>query len=128
MVVAADSADAAGDEVSIARVFALHEDAVPAKDGRGAVTLGHMLVLEVDLGKDAQAAHDSGDRVPVHFHQIPFLARNVSSRCGNSAHSIAPLDSRSFTGSLSAFDFISTFWRGIRWSARLVHAATSVLY
>ena len=73
MIVAADAANAAGDEVGVARIFALHEDAVAAKDRRGAVTLRHMLVLKVDLGKDAQAAHDTGDRVPVHFHQVPLL-------------------------------------------------------
>ena len=73
VVVAANAANAAGDEVSVARVFALHENAVPAKDGRGAVALDHMLVLEVDLGKDAEAAHDPGNRVPVHFHQVPFF-------------------------------------------------------
>ena len=86
VIVAADTADATGNEVSVARVFALHEDAVPAKDGRGAVALDHMLVLEVDLGKNAQAAHDPGDRVPVHFHQVPLLAGNILGRCGNSAH------------------------------------------
>ncbi len=91
MVVAANTADAAGDEVSVARVFALHEDAVPAKNGRGAVTLDHMAVLKVDLGKDAQAAHNASDRVPVHFHQISLFAGNILCRCGNSAHSIAPL-------------------------------------
>ena len=94
MVVAADAADAAGDEVSVARIFALHENAVPAKDGRGAVTLDHMLVLEIDLGKDAQAAHDPGDRVPVHFHQVSLFPGNILCRCGDSAHSIAPLRSQ----------------------------------
>ncbi len=74
VVVAADSADAAGDEVGVARIFALHENAVAAKDGRGAVALRHLPVFEIDFGKDAQAAHDPGDRVPVHLHQIPFLA------------------------------------------------------
>ena len=42
VVVAADAADAAGDEVSVARIFAFHENAVSAKDGGGAVTLGHL--------------------------------------------------------------------------------------
>jgi hypothetical protein len=40
VVVAADAADAAGDEVGVARILALHEDAVAAKDRRGAVALG----------------------------------------------------------------------------------------
>jgi hypothetical protein len=86
MVVAADAADGAGDEVSVARVFALHENAVPAKNRRSAVTLDHMLVLEIDFGKNAQAAHNAGDRVPVHFHQVPLFAGNILCRCGDSAH------------------------------------------
>ena len=42
VVVAADAADAAGDEVGVARVLALHEDAVAAEDRRGAVALGDL--------------------------------------------------------------------------------------
>ncbi len=42
VIVAADAADAAGDEVGVARILALHEDAVAAKDRRGAVALGHL--------------------------------------------------------------------------------------
>ena len=41
MVVTTYSADTAGDEVSVARVFALHEDAVAAEYRRSAVTLDH---------------------------------------------------------------------------------------
>ena len=78
VVVAADAADAAGDEVGVARILALHEDAVAAEDRRGAVALGHLPVVEVDLGEDAQAAHDPGDRVPVHLHQI---ALSCSASC-----------------------------------------------
>ncbi len=68
MVIAADAADAAGDEVRVARIFALHEDAVAAEDGGRAMALGHLPVFKIDLGKDSQAAHDPGNRVPVHFH------------------------------------------------------------
>ena len=69
VVVAADAADPAGDEVRVPRVLALHEDAVAAEDGRGAVALDDLLLLEVDLGVDAQAPDDSGDRVPGHLHE-----------------------------------------------------------
>ena len=68
MVVAADTADAAGDEVGISRVLALHEDAVAAEDRRCAVALCNLALAEVDLCKDAEAAYDPGDRVPIHFH------------------------------------------------------------
>src|SRR6185437_16026319 len=37
VIVTADAADPAGDEVRVPRVLALHEDAVAAEDGRGAV-------------------------------------------------------------------------------------------
>src|SRR5262249_36204220 len=70
VVVTADAADAAGDEVGVARVLALHEDAVAAEDRGAAVALRDSLSLEVDLGVDAQAAHDPGDRVPGHLHQL----------------------------------------------------------
>ena len=68
VVVAADAADPAGDEVRVPRVLALHEDAVAAEDRRRAVALDDLLLLEVDLGVDAEAAHDPGDRVPGHLH------------------------------------------------------------
>ena len=60
VVVAADAADAAGDEVGVARILALHENAVAAENGRSAVALGHLPILEIDLGEDAQAARRSG--------------------------------------------------------------------
>src|SRR5580700_7726331 len=40
VVITADAANAARDEVGVARVLALHENAVAAKDGRRAVTFG----------------------------------------------------------------------------------------
>ena len=86
VVIAADAADAAGDEVGVARIFALHENAVAAKDRRGAVALGHLAVLEVDLGEDAEAAHDPGDRIPVHLHQFAGFAGSLDVRCCNCAH------------------------------------------
>ena len=70
VVVAADSADATGDEVRVARILALHEDRVAAEDRRGAVALDDLSVVEVDLGVDAEAADDAGDGIPRHFHQL----------------------------------------------------------
>src|SRR5262249_16781510 len=69
MVIAADAADAAGDEMGVARVFALHEDAVAAKDRGRAVTLSDLSVIKINLGENAEAADDAGDRVPIHLHQ-----------------------------------------------------------
>ena len=65
VVVAADPADAAGDEVRVARVFALHENAVAAEDGGRAVALGDLAIGEIDLRIDAETAHDPRDRIPV---------------------------------------------------------------
>ena len=67
VVVAADAADAAGDEVRVPRVLPLHENAVTAEDRRSAVTLRHAALAEVDLGEDAETADDPGDRVPIHL-------------------------------------------------------------
>ena len=70
VVVTADPADPAGDEVRVPGVLALHEDAVAAEDRRGAVALRDPLGLEVDLGVDTQAAHDPGDRIPGHLGEF----------------------------------------------------------
>ena len=69
VVVAADPADAARDEVGVARVLALHEDAVAAEDRRGALALGDLALAEVDLRVDPEAADDAGDRVPRHVDE-----------------------------------------------------------
>ena len=90
MVVAADAADAAGDEVGVARVLALHEDAVAAEDRRGAVALGDLPVGEIDLGEDAQAADDPGDRVPGHLDQLSGFGRCLCFRESHGAHSTCP--------------------------------------
>ena len=58
VVVPADSTNATRDEVSVARVLALHEDAVAAEDGRRALALDHTSVREVDLGVNAETADD----------------------------------------------------------------------
>ena len=68
MVIAADAANAAGDEVRVARIFALHEDAVSAEDRGCAVTLGDLAFAEVDFGKDAEAADDPRNRIPIHLY------------------------------------------------------------
>ena len=70
VVVTADPADPAGDEVRVARVLALHEDAVAAEDRRRAVALGDALGGPVDLRVDPEAADDPGDRVPRHLDEV----------------------------------------------------------
>jgi len=68
VIVAAYAADAAGNEVGVAGVFALHEDAVAAKDRGRAVTFGDFAFAEIDLGEDAEAADDPGDGIPIHLY------------------------------------------------------------
>ena len=70
VVVTADAADAAGDEVGVAWILALHEYRVAAEDRRCAVALDNFAVLEIDLGVDAEAPHDPGDRIPGHFDEL----------------------------------------------------------
>ncbi len=78
VVVPADAADAAGDEVGVARVLALHEDRVAAEDRAGAVTLGDDLRAEVDLRVDAERADDAGDRVPGHLGQALLVGGDAA--------------------------------------------------
>ena len=85
VVVAADTADAAGDEVGVARVLALHEDAVAAEDRRRALALDDRLVAPVDLRVDAQAADDPGDRIPGHLDEVLGLG------CGFAGAAVAML-------------------------------------
>ncbi len=73
VVVAADSADPAGDRVGVARVFPLHEHAVTAEDRRRAMALDNLPVREIDLGVDAQAPDHARDRVPRHLDESPWL-------------------------------------------------------
>ena len=72
VVIAADAANPAGDEMSVARVLALHEDAIAAEDRRGAMALDDLPIGEVDLGIDAQAADDPRDRIPRHLLDADF--------------------------------------------------------
>jgi hypothetical protein len=73
VVVTADAADAACDEVSVARIFALHEEAVTSKDVGSAKGLCHPPVLEVDLRIDAQAANDTCHWIPRHLYKLWWL-------------------------------------------------------
>ena len=69
VVVAADAADPARDEVSVAGVLPLHEDAVATEDRRCAPALRDLLLVEVDLRVDPEAPDDAGDRVPRHVDE-----------------------------------------------------------
>ena len=71
VIVAADAADAAGNEVGVTGIFALHEDAVAAKDRRRAVAFGNFAIREIDFGVNAETSHDASDRVPIHVDQSP---------------------------------------------------------
>ena len=88
VIVPADATDAAGDEVGVSRVLALHEDAVAAEDRRRAVALDHLALREVDLRVDPEAPDDPGDRVPRHLDE----AVGVLHRClrGHLATSTRP--------------------------------------
>jgi hypothetical protein len=86
MVVAADPADSAGNEVRVARIFILHEDAVPSEDRGGTMALDYFPVREVDLGKDPQTPNDSGDRVPGHLHDVGGLGVLFRGGSGSGFH------------------------------------------
>src|SRR6202041_796864 len=86
VVIATDAADTAGNEVRVPRVLTLHEDAVAAEDRRSAVALRNLAFAEVDLCKDAEAAHYPGNRIPIHLHQLAFLNGFLLVLRGNRAH------------------------------------------
>src|SRR4029078_3292436 len=58
------------DEVRVARVFPLHENAVASKDRRRAEALGDFLFLEIDSGIKTETANDPSNRIPYHFDQL----------------------------------------------------------
>jgi hypothetical protein len=69
VIVAADSADPAADEMRVARILTLHEDAVAAKNRRCAEALDDAARLEIDPSMDTEAANDPGDRIPGHLNE-----------------------------------------------------------
>jgi hypothetical protein len=73
VIVAADAADPAGDEVGITRILATEEHAVATEDRRGAPALDDPASTEVDLGVNAEAADDPGDRIPRHLDELRLL-------------------------------------------------------
>ncbi len=118
VVVPADPADAAGDEVGVAGVLAPHEDAVAAEDRRRAVALRDPLLLEVDLRVDAQAAHDPGDRVPGHLHQAAAVAGRLRLRCHLCAVPFVAREVRVWGCTKQGADYLRrmlTTGAGIRW-------------
>src|SRR5579862_6256660 len=86
VIVAADAADAAGDEMGVALIFALHEYAVSAEDGGGAVALRHSVIFKIDFGEYSKTADDPGDGIPVHLHQIARFAGCLYVGCCDCAH------------------------------------------
>ena len=90
VVVTADAADPAGDEVRVARIDPLHEDVEAAEDHRGAVALEDLPVREVDLRVDPEAADDPGDRIPRHLLDHDLL---VAARCLYGRHCSSLLSS-----------------------------------
>jgi hypothetical protein len=89
VVVPADAADAARDEVRVARVLALHEHAVAAENGGCALALHHLAVVEVYLRVDPEVPDYAGDRVPRHLREVPGFRRNVLSNSHLSSPSYA---------------------------------------
>ena len=88
VVVPADAADPAGDEVRVPRVLALHEERVAAEDRRRALALGDRPVREVDLRVDAEAADDPGDRVPGHLDQVARAAVDLAAPRFGGGHQV----------------------------------------
>ncbi|GAB7029259.1 hypothetical protein JCM4914_07200 [Streptomyces platensis subsp. malvinus] len=75
VVVAADAADPAGDEMRVARVLALHEHAVAAEERGRAPAFHDFPCGEVDFGVDAEVSDDAGDRVEGDFGEFASSLR-----------------------------------------------------
>ena len=106
VVIPADAADPAGDEMRIAGILALHEDAVAAEDRRGAVALGNLTVLKIDLGENAETPDDARDRIPVHLNECArgfARARACAPNCGSPSHGASLL-------SLERMRFLRPIW------------------
>ena len=86
VVIPADPADAAGDEVRVPRILPFHENAVSAEDGRRAMTFGDLAIVEINLRENSQAADDPGNGIPIHVHQFPRTGRCAFCRSGHRSH------------------------------------------
>src|SRR6185312_1321436 len=86
VVVAADAANAAGEEGGVARILAAHENAVAAEDRGRTVALGDLPVGEIDFGVNAQAADDARDGIPGHFDELTPLGANLAPRLDGGGH------------------------------------------
>jgi hypothetical protein len=72
--------------MGVPRIFSFHKHAIPAKDGRSAVALGHLPVIEIDLGENSQASYDSSNGIPIHLHQIAALGGSFRSGLNRRGH------------------------------------------
>ncbi len=86
VIVSANAADPAGDEVCITRIFAFHENAVATEDRGCAVAFGNFPIIEIDLREDSETADDPGDRIPIHFDEIARFAFDFRFRRRDSTH------------------------------------------
>ena len=93
VIIPADSADPAGDEMSVARILPLHEYAVTAEDRGRAVTLGDFPIVKVNFRENAEAPHDPSNRIPIHIDQIPLFAGTVYTGLQCGSHGIVFLSS-----------------------------------
>jgi hypothetical protein len=70
MIVAADAANATRDEMRVTRIFAFHENAVSAKQRRGAFAFDDFTIVEIDLRVDPEIADDPRYGIPGHRDEL----------------------------------------------------------
>ncbi len=128
VIVAANTADAAGDEMGVARIFTFHEDAVPAEDGARGVAFDDFAVLEIDLGENSQAAHDARDRIPRHFDEIAAFGIRLPLGGGGHVKLLCKGQARLRAAARLVTEVIClrTSWVCSRWSGCHCDAATWV--
>src|SRR5208283_4999220 len=54
------------------------------------MALGHLAIVEVDLGEDPQAADDPCNWIPIHLDEFALFGGCFGSGCCDGAHSILP--------------------------------------
>src|SRR6476660_5180767 len=83
VIVTADAADPARNEMGVARIFVLHEDAVAAENRRSAITFDYLFSVEVNFCENAETADDPSNRIPIHLDDVPLRCGCPSLRCGD---------------------------------------------
>src|SRR5215469_13712248 len=86
VVIAADPADTTRNEMRIAGILVLHENAITSENRGSAVALDYLLIGEVNFREDTQASDNTRDRIPRHFHNVFGMGFGFPNRSSCDGH------------------------------------------